>query len=514
MRLWLDYYLWGIDNGIVDRVPNYEIESNIARGAGNYAHYDVWPAADNYKKIYPTGDARVGTLSDIPQVRTTTADFRDDVITRLTRPVNNDAFFVSTANARPAYQRADLLREYRWHAGHGTAMAAGQYHRFKNRLINGSENSTTAWVANLSGVFATGTISRHGVSPNAINTTNLEIPDRLLYTMPIEENFTISGMVAMTAEVAVDKDVGVLSAMIVEIAENGRVRIVARGSVDVRNPNPAGTLTRDVAGDKNLELGGHLHANYLFQPTDIIPGEFYEYTFEMCATEYTFRAGRQLGLLLFGADPEFTLRPFNGTEFTVNVGPRTFLQLPIIGYVDTDERDDYEKVLDLIERIIPEDSESILEVFGIDATFGTFAEIAAEIQMQLTALAIAHKIDIPVVAQWKVGDGGDGKFFLMAPAGSSAPNLFLGFGEQSVFVRSQPSAFVTKLSGNQNRLTITVVETYSDGSTINVRHEQMINNNAEGTYNVGGYRVFVNTKGNDQIREIRIVTHGTPAFPR
>ena len=68
-----------------------------------------------------------------------------------------------------------------------------------------------------------------------------------------------------------------------------------------------------------------------------------------------------------------------------------------------------------------------------------------------------------------------------------------------------PSASVEQLKGNQNALTITVTELLSDGSTKIFTERFMINNNAAGTYTVGDYRVFVETKGNTQIRSIYIV---------
>ena len=72
-------------------------------------------------------------------------------------------------------------------------------------------------------------------------------------------------------------------------------------------------------------------------------------------------------------------------------------------------------------------------------------------------------------------------------------------------ISATPSAFVTKLNGNQNDLTITVKELYSDGSSESITATIKINNNAAGIYNVGNYKVYVDTKGNTQIREIFIV---------
>ena len=69
-----------------------------------------------------------------------------------------------------------------------------------------------------------------------------------------------------------------------------------------------------------------------------------------------------------------------------------------------------------------------------------------------------------------------------------------------------PTATVEKLKGNQNRLTVIVTELYSDGSTEEAFTEEiLISNNAADVYQVGPYKVYVDTKGNDQIRDCYIV---------
>jgi len=68
-----------------------------------------------------------------------------------------------------------------------------------------------------------------------------------------------------------------------------------------------------------------------------------------------------------------------------------------------------------------------------------------------------------------------------------------------------PTAFVDKIPGNKNGLTVTVTETYYDGVTITFTETFSIDNNAAGTYKVGVYKVYVDTKGNTQIRECYIV---------
>jgi len=72
-------------------------------------------------------------------------------------------------------------------------------------------------------------------------------------------------------------------------------------------------------------------------------------------------------------------------------------------------------------------------------------------------------------------------------------------------VNRTTSAYVTKLNGNKNDLTITIIDEMSDGSVNTYRKTFSINNNAAGTYKVGPYSVYVDTKGNDQIRACHIV---------
>jgi len=69
-------------------------------------------------------------------------------------------------------------------------------------------------------------------------------------------------------------------------------------------------------------------------------------------------------------------------------------------------------------------------------------------------------------------------------------------------------AFVTKLTGAQNDLTITVVERFFDKTALVYTETFNINNNAAGIYAVSSelatYSVYVNTKGNTQIRDCYI----------
>ncbi|MCL2163949.1 MAG: hypothetical protein FWH55_06050, partial [Oscillospiraceae bacterium] len=69
-----------------------------------------------------------------------------------------------------------------------------------------------------------------------------------------------------------------------------------------------------------------------------------------------------------------------------------------------------------------------------------------------------------------------------------------------------PTAFVTKLNGNKNDLTISVVELYANGMTKETTKTYSIDNNAAGTYAVGDHKVYVATSGNTNITAISVVS--------
>jgi hypothetical protein len=96
---------------------------------------------------------------------------------------------------------------------------------------------------------------------------------------------------------------------------------------------------------------------------------------------------------------------------------------------------------------------------------------------------------------YNINDGkieGEGKFYGNDPIEQTIKSV-------SVCAR------VTKLTGSKNLLTITVAETSHDGKVNVTDYDFMIENNAAGTYKAGAYNVYVNTKGNVQIRDCYLV---------
>ena len=405
----LDNLLYGIENEGLDAFPNVIVHNTDSLV---YEEHEDWPINDRYQKFYPTGSNRVSYLSINKPKQIESLNFVDVKALTLVRPV-------ITATSNPQ-------------------MAAAQYTSWKHNLIGGSD---TALSPN----------DPFNILPNQ---------DRLLYTLDIKEDTRISGYIKMTAKVASDKKVGGISAMLVDLGAGNHVHrtfasagtlggtsnvstvqnwpagssasgtwtasttnltvqnknanidpwnIISRGHVSVQKPNYNKKIWVD-APDTNFI------PEFYYQTTVIEPGKFYPYTWELNVMDYTLKAGHKLGLILYGTDPEHIQRPlYNPTKFTVEIGPDTYLSLPLVGAFVTDE--------------IPD----------------------------------------------------------------------------PILIGAEAYAVVEKLNGNKNNLTVTVIEDYDNGEIVVFEDTFSINNNAAGTYQVGPYKVYVDTKGNIQIRECYIV---------
>jgi acyl-CoA-binding protein len=72
-------------------------------------------------------------------------------------------------------------------------------------------------------------------------------------------------------------------------------------------------------------------------------------------------------------------------------------------------------------------------------------------------------------------------------------------------VTTDVTASVEKLNGNKNNLTITIADILYNGKVVLYSVTISIENNASGIYTVGPYNVYVDTKGNTQVRACYIV---------
>ncbi len=136
---------------------------------------------------------------------------------------------------------------------------------------------------------------------------------RLMYVSPIlKEDVHLSGVASMTVKMASSKPAVNLSIWVVSLPwNNGRNakitdNIITRGWADLQN-------------HKSLR-----------ESEPLVPGQFYEMTFDLQPDDQIIPAGQQIGLMIFSSDRDFTLWPEPGTELTVDLDG-TSITLPVVG---------------------------------------------------------------------------------------------------------------------------------------------------------------------------------------
>jgi X-Pro dipeptidyl-peptidase len=70
----------------------------------------------------------------------------------------------------------------------------------------------------------------------------------------------------------------------------------------------------------------------LTESEPLVPGKFYEMSFGLEPDDQIIPAGKQIGLMIFSSDKEFTLHPVPGTELTVDLDG-TEVTIPVVGGV-------------------------------------------------------------------------------------------------------------------------------------------------------------------------------------
>ena len=170
------------------------------------------------------------------------------------------------------------------------------------------------------------TTSRPRVSPNKIETltdnvnftaselAQKRISDhRLLYLSPVlKEDIHLSGIPEIKIRASADKSAVNLSVYLVALPWNKTPNapiydnIITRGWADLQN-------------HKSLS-----------ESESLIPGRFYEMTFELEPDDQIIPAGKQIALMIFSSDREFTLWPDPGTKLSVDINATT-LSIPVVG---------------------------------------------------------------------------------------------------------------------------------------------------------------------------------------
>ncbi|HZD03890.1 MAG TPA: CocE/NonD family hydrolase, partial [Longimicrobiales bacterium] len=138
---------------------------------------------------------------------------------------------------------------------------------------------------------------------------------RLIYATPeLTDSVRISGTPRVTIRMAASRPAANLSVWLVSLPYTEGNR---------RNPDPYESLiTRGWADPQN-------HAS-LEEGEALVPGTFYDVSFELQPDDQIVPAGKRIALMIFSSDREFTVWPDPGTELTVDLAG-TSLTLPVVG---------------------------------------------------------------------------------------------------------------------------------------------------------------------------------------
>jgi X-Pro dipeptidyl-peptidase len=136
---------------------------------------------------------------------------------------------------------------------------------------------------------------------------------RLLYITPtLKEDIHLSGTPKISISVASNKAAANLSVWLVSLPwnddKNAKItdNIITRGWADPQN-----------------------HSS-LTHSEPLVPGQFYQVTFDLMPDDQIIPKGQQIALMVFSSDKEFTLLPDPGTELSVELDATT-LTLPVVG---------------------------------------------------------------------------------------------------------------------------------------------------------------------------------------
>ena len=146
---------------------------------------------------------------------------------------------------------------------------------------------------------------------------------RLLYATPtFTDTVHISGTPRVTLRIASSKPAANLSVWLVmlpydttHVGSESQAGVITRGWADIQNYR---SLLK--GGNYNSKLPGEL----------LVPGTFYDLTFDLQADDEFVPAGKRLAVMIMSSDREFTLWPQSGTELTIDLAHSSF-SIPIVG---------------------------------------------------------------------------------------------------------------------------------------------------------------------------------------
>jgi X-Pro dipeptidyl-peptidase len=138
---------------------------------------------------------------------------------------------------------------------------------------------------------------------------------RLLYVTPtLSKDIHLSGTPKVSISLASNKVAANLSVWLVSLPWNDQKTAKITDNI----------ITRGWADPQN-------HSS-LSQSEPLVPGQYYQVTFDLMPDDQVIPKGQQIALMIFSSDREFTLWPDPGTELSVELD-KTSLTIPVVGGV-------------------------------------------------------------------------------------------------------------------------------------------------------------------------------------
>ncbi len=140
---------------------------------------------------------------------------------------------------------------------------------------------------------------------------------RLIYTTPeLESPVHISGTPSISIRLASSKPAANLSVWMVSLPWTKGKKAKITDNI----------ITRGWADPQNHQS--------LRESEPLVPGRFYDLTFDLQPDDQIIPKGQKIGLMIFSSDRDFTVWPDPGTELTVDLDA-TSITLPVVGGEDT-----------------------------------------------------------------------------------------------------------------------------------------------------------------------------------
>ncbi len=143
-----------------------------------------------------------------------------------------------------------------------------------------------------------------------------ESKHRLLYVTPtLTKDVHLSGLAKIHIKLASNKPAANLSIWLVSLPWNS----------NINSPITNNIITRGWADPQNSKS--------IRTSEPLVPGQFYDLSFDLQPDDQIIKKGQQIGLLIFSSDNQYTILPKAGTELTIDLNETT-LELPVVGGED------------------------------------------------------------------------------------------------------------------------------------------------------------------------------------